>query len=316
MDNSIVDEAPYFYVDELEEEMRIFSIEEKEEIEEYSARRSSLLFTNYNNWKETFSILSWNIHGDTVAGYSMLRKLLVEQVLRSTYPDIIFIQECQWVQPFLQIAFKVYGRYYDYQGNVKQAGIAFDSTKFKKENIDLDKLINKLPANSIVERGYKKAIPSRTFALKLTSKKSGKSFLVVSFHGLYNRLRDNERILSCKWFFNSVIGKLHEQYGLPIFIGGDFNCDIMSCDCDGITILQFDPSSRRQNVVDFLCFKSCITDNVKGAITSAQTIDLDIRSETFSNLQSTILKDRAIDETKYNLAMDHDPLAAKLCLNY
>ncbi|OWA55274.1 hypothetical protein BV898_19660 [Hypsibius exemplaris] len=51
-----------------------------------------------NNADATLKVMTWNIHGATTKGYPNKRRSLVSIVLDISNPDVILLQEVQWVE--------------------------------------------------------------------------------------------------------------------------------------------------------------------------------------------------------------------------
>ena len=192
--------------------------------------------------KENYDIITINMNGKSHGiGTVDKRRELIVSILEPSSASVIFCQELPDIFK-TEIVEKCVGDY-DYTFTDKESAVIWRTSDFdgdrrsvKSTDSSIIKIVERLQrTRSDVDVSE---VRTRSAIVKLTSRKTGASFLAVSWHGPWSGKKNTNRLIT----FNGLICFLREvceKEELSSFIiGGDFNLDTSEVDGKryGVTI--------------------------------------------------------------------------------
>ena len=187
--------------------------------------------------KETYKIITINVKGNSHGkGTTYRRRNLIVSILERSSASVIF---CQEVQSQRELENKVVEKFgpgvYESAFTGNESAVMWRTSDFDGDRRSVEGTDTSI--TKIVERLQQKGsevdvseVRTRTAMVKLTSRKTGESFLAVSWHGPWSGKEETARLMT----FNGLIRFLHEvcnEERLSSFIiGGDFNLDTSTVD--------------------------------------------------------------------------------------
>ena len=193
--------------------------------------------------KETYGIITINVKGKNHGkGTTNERRELIASFLKRSPSSVIF---CQEVPAKLEekVVEKCGSGVYEFAFTDKESAVIWRTSDF-----DGDRRSVKGTASSItkiVDRLQRtrtdvdvSEVRTRTAMVKLTSRRTGASFLAVSWHGPWSGKKETDKLMSFEGLI-FFLREVCEEEGLSSFIiGGDFNLDTSTVDGKkyGVTI--------------------------------------------------------------------------------
>jgi len=232
-----------------------FSEDDRSEIALSVARTSSLLDGELplnEPAPANIRIMTLNAHGPTSppekSATAKMRKALLREIIVSTYPEILFLQEVKWVNFPQHVPIKVGGHTYKYFGTVNEAGI------LHHPDIEMAQIeITKDDWNQTM-KGYEKqqhrvtvgeVTPNRIFSYI-------PPFIVLSFHGIHKGTSKLKNDMCYKLI--DLCKEIGKQKNLPVVIGGDWNCDLSELELPELCVLPMPEGNRHFDpCIDWLC---------------------------------------------------------------
>ena len=233
-------------------------------------------------------ILLWNIHGDSSAGMADARRMLVQEVVRESNPDVLLLQEVEAQRTVTNFVAKCQPRRrYAHHRSAKhtEAYIVYDSQCFGLvSSIDLlgiigdTKLLSAGAAPSTRTRGHtspdQEYYDGRSCAIRLRHRGTGKELVLMSFHNASTRTAGRKpNIISYAKGFLTLVCMVHKHEGVPVIAGGDFNCDRSD--------LLAHARELHCELPDYAA---------SGRRTSSEKIDLYVLKSSSSDLNSTVVE--------------------------
>lgn len=250
------------------------------------------------------TVLSWNINGSTNKGNADTRRRMIPSVVKDINPDVMLLQETKHeIIPYI-FKYTDSRRLYmlERAEDAEQAQVLYDEKKFEKvypSTVKLYEILKKMfPDEDTMELRNKKVtvrsvISKRICIAHLRHKLTKCEFIFVSYHNIRKgggpgAVREKASQV-CQ-----IIAKIHESSKCCVVAGVDFNCsDFIPT---GVRVLPYDATPRRKGKVrvDFI-----VLDKEWPMNYSMRAVDL-FGAPDYKEDQTLF--------TKYNQALDHDPL--------
>ena len=274
--------------------------------------------------RETYDIITINMNGNSGDGTTDRRRNLIVSFLKDSSASVIFCQEVQSERKLNQKVAEKFGPgVYEFAFTGKESAVMWRTSDFhgdrrsvKGTDSSIKKIVERLqrtrPDVDVSE------VCTRSAMVKLTSRKTGASFLAVSWHGPSTVSDESKpKALDGLICFLCEVCKIEKLSSF--IIGGDFNLDTSRVDLTkhkGVTICRYELCARDKNKVapprkpghPFIPYKDTFIVSV--------TVPSD---ERFMTGDITVSSVRPLDlepknESSGNKLMDHVPVVGDLKL--
>jgi len=248
------------------------NLNKKESFEVVQASQETRMHIELNANKQFFTgftLMCWNIAGTTKKGSNEQTRNLVNKLLVDESPDIVAIQEPLWVQSQMTKKHIIVKNFlnnesilYSYIGVKKQAGFLYKPNKF---------VVTKYFYKGQLTHNMRILLEERT-SMALFKHKDVKDFIICSYHGPYSGYETPQLIIWAKQYL-LTLKRIQEEIKIPIFVAGDFNCNISDINESGISVAQIADNRRESEPIDFFGHFSQISCSWRGSMRNIRCID-------------------------------------------
>ncbi len=292
-------------------------------------------------------VLLWNIHGQTYAGMATARRMLVQEVVMESSPDVLLLQEVAaecTVTKFIARCKPRRSYGYWYSTTKTEAYIVYDLQCLSVVSpINIPGVIGNIHLLGIpsppTTRGHtspsqttpsQKYYSNHTCAIRVQHRATRKELVLMSFHNASTRtLGPKANVVSCAKGFLQLVCMVHRQERVPVIAGGDFNCDrsdlLDHARALGCELPDYVTSERRRSSdkIDFYVIKSSSplrrSVEVFEALPLADPTSVSAHYHPLGHNRIRYLIDNAPDidsqgrKLDYTNCTNHDPILNTVC---
>ena len=272
-------------------------------------------------------VLLWNINGSNAKGDAAARKHLVTGVVRNVNPDVILLQEVKydtWIKEIIndykevRAKEKTESRILFKKGNFEYVSEKkfFLSTKKRPRSLLKTCIKTKVPVGEVTLRrkqitGWQRAFKDRICIAGLRRQGYNETIVFVSFHNV--NVSDAIGRTSSEQFCG-IVSEISNLTGCTVIAGADLNYRLPQRNHPTFTVLQYEPTERRQDrVIDhFIVAPPGITgDSSVEALNFVETSD----GQRLHQLMQTLNREYPDEFDRYKAASDHDPILLDLTIH-